>query len=337
MATIKDIAAKAGVSIATVSRVLNHDETLNAMAETKQRIFEIAEEMEYEVRVKNRKKRLKIGVFYSYSPQEELEDPYYLCIRFAIEKQLEDSGYKKTIVTLSDTADTLAGLDGIICSGTFSREDVEKIRQWDRPIVFIDACPDLRRFDAIVVDYRNAVRSGIDYLIANGHRNIGLISGSEDSEIGVSLEDGRLTAFREYMEEKGLYRPEYVKLGNFSAHSGEALFKELYQENHVPTALLVGNDSMAAGVYRAAFILGLSIPQDLSIIGFNDIPTAKYMVPPLTTCQLPMDFMGEYAVKMLEDRVLHGRDVCIKTVVPASLHLRDSVCNAALDALPESR
>ena len=82
MATIKDIAAKAGVSIATVSRVLNHDETLNAQEETKKRIFEIAEELEYKVRAqKKRRKKLKIGVFYSYSPEEELEDPYYLCIR----------------------------------------------------------------------------------------------------------------------------------------------------------------------------------------------------------------------------------------------------------------
>ena len=71
MATIKDIAAKAGVSIATVSRVLNHDETLNAQEETKKRIFEIAEELEYEVRAqKKRRRKLKIGVFYSYSPEE---------------------------------------------------------------------------------------------------------------------------------------------------------------------------------------------------------------------------------------------------------------------------
>ena len=96
MATIKDIAARAGVSIATVSRVLNHNETLNAQEETKQRIMEIAEELEYEVRVqKKRKKKLKIGVFCSYSPKEELEDPYYLCIRLAIEKKLED---RKSVV-----------------------------------------------------------------------------------------------------------------------------------------------------------------------------------------------------------------------------------------------
>lgn len=99
MATIKDIAAKAGVSIATVSRVLNHDETLNAQEETKKRIFEIAEELEYKVRAqKKRRKKLKIGVFYSYSPEEELEDPYYLCIRLALERKLEEEGYLRQTV-----------------------------------------------------------------------------------------------------------------------------------------------------------------------------------------------------------------------------------------------
>lgn len=329
MATIKEIAAKAGVSIATVSRVLNHDETLNVMAETKQRVFEVAEELEYEVRARNRKKRLRVGVFYSYSRQEELEDPYYLCIRFSIEKQLEDDGYKKYVVTLADTAETVVGLDGIICTGSFSSETVQKMKSLEKPLVFIDACPDLTRFDSIVVDYHDAIRQSLDYLIANGHRNIGFIGGQMAES---NVEDGRLTAFREYMTRKGLYRPEFVKVGEFGAKCAGMKFDELYEEGNIPTALLVSNDSMAAGVYRAAFKHGLNVPQDVSIIGFNDIPTAKYMIPPLTTCRLPMDFMGGYAVRVLEDRVVNGRNVCIKTVVPATLHLRDSVRNLLSDS-----
>ncbi len=327
MATIKDIAAKAGVSIATVSRVLNHDETLNVMEETKQRVFEAAEELEYEVRPKARKKRLKVGLVYSYSRQDELEDPYYLCIRFAIERRLEASGYKKQVVSLQNSAESVAGVDGVICSGTFTRRDVERIRTWGKPVVFIDACPDLQNFDAVIVDYGGAVRQIIDYLAANGHTKIGFIGGTNANEVSGSVEDGRITAFREYMTQKGLFHPEYMKLGDFSAHCGYEKFRELYEEGNLPTALFMGNDSMAAGAYRAAYTLGLSIPQDVSIVGFNDIPTAKYMVPPLTTSRLYMDFMGEYAVRMLEERVFESREVCIKTVVPSSLYVRDSVRN----------
>ena len=176
MATIKDIAAKAGVSIATVSRVLNHDETLNAQDETKKRIFEIAEELEYEPRIqKKRKKKLKIGVFCSYSPTEELEDPYYLCIRLSIEKTLEEEGYRKQSVTPEDTRESLEGVDGIICTGTFAPSVVERVGSWGKPIVFIDACPDLSRFDAVVIDYRKSVMEILDYFIENGHTKIGLI------------------------------------------------------------------------------------------------------------------------------------------------------------------
>lgn len=326
MATIKDIAAKAGVSIATVSRVLNHDETLNAQEETKQRILEIAEELEYEVRVqKKRRKKLKIGVFCSYSPKDELEDPYYLCIRLAIEKKLEEEGYKKQVVTLEDSAESLAGVDGIICSGTFSRTMAAKIGSWGCPVVFIDADPVPGQFDSIVIDYERAVRDIVNYFVENGHTRIGAIGCLEVDQDGEEVHDMRLSVFRECMEDKGLYRPEYVKIGHYYARYGYQLLKDLYDEGNLPTAIFVGNDSMAAGSYKAAYELGLSIPEDISIIGFNDIPTARYMIPPLTTMRLYMEFMGEYAVQMLEDRILHGRDICVKVIVPSKLHVRDSV------------
>lgn len=326
MATIKDIAAKAGVSTATVSRVLNHDETLNVQEETRKRIFEIAEEMEYELRPqKKRKRKLKIGVFYSYSPQEELEDPYYLSIRLAVEKAVREEGYRQQTVSSEDTRETLAGVDGVICTGTFGHSMVEKVDSWEKPVVFIDACPDIKRFDAIVTDYHQAVAEILDYLIAGGHTGIGAIGGMEFDEDGEEVADQRIAAFQEYLCQKGLYHPKYVKRGPYHAHSGYCLLKELYEEGQLPSAIFVVNDSIAAGCYKAAYELGLSIPGDISIIGFNDIPGAKYMIPPLTTVKLHMDFMGEYAVSMLEDRVLNGRKICMKVTVPTELCIRDSV------------
>lgn len=332
MATIKEIAAKAGVSIATVSRVLNHDETLSVQEETRKRIFEIAEELDYELRPKKRRKRkLKIGVLYSYSPTEELEDPYYLCIRLAIERRMEEEGYKKQLVTLADTAETLSSLDGVICSGTFSRSMVEQIGSWNKPVVFIDSCPDLRRFDAIMVDYQQAVTEILDHFIENGHVKIGFLGCSETDRDGRELTDERTSAVKEYLTEKGLFHPEYIKIGLYHAQYGYRLLKELYEEGNLPTALFVANDSMAVGAYSAANELGMKIPEDISMIGFNDIPTAKYMTPPLTTIRLYMEFMGEYAVRMLEERLLGGRDICIKVTVPTKLYVRGSVKRISKD------
>ncbi len=326
MATIKEIATKAGVSIATVSRVLNHDETLNAQEETKKRIFEIAEQMEYELKAqKKRKKKMRVGVLYTYSPTEELEDPYYLCIRLAIENELEEEGYKKVPITMEDTAESLAKVDGILCCGTFSKSMVDQIDSWNKPVVFIDYNAGNNRFDSIVVDYKQAVIEVLDYFIEMGHTKIGFIGCAEADGDGNELVDGRSLAVKEYLASKGLYHPEYIKTGLYYAKYGYKLFKELQEEGNLPTALFVANDSMAAGCYKAAYELGIKIPEDISIIGFNDIPTAKYMIPPLTTVRVYMEFMGEYAVHMLEERVFGERELCLKMTVPTKLYVRDSV------------
>ncbi|MBO5373537.1 MAG: LacI family DNA-binding transcriptional regulator [Lachnospiraceae bacterium] len=326
MATIKDIAEKAGVSMATVSRVLNHDETLNAQEETKKRIFEIAEQLEYEARPqKRRKRKLKVGVFYSYSPEEELEDPYYLCIRLAIEKKLDEEGHTKQRIDLEDTAENLSNLDGIICTGTFSKSMLQKIAAWNCPVVFLDANPDARRYDAVIVNYELAMKELLDYLLEKGHTKIGMIGCREKDRDGEEIPDLRMKFFKEYLQEKQLYHKEYIKYGEYHARYGYELFKELYQEGNLPTAIFVGNDSMVAGSYKAAYELGISIPKDISIIGFNDIPAAKYMIPPLTTMKVPMEFMGEYAVRLLEERIWQNREVAVQVTVPANLCVRDSV------------
>ena len=229
MATIKDIAAKAGVSIATVSRVLNHDETLNAQEETKKRIFEIAEELEYEVRAqKKRRRKLKIGVFYSYSPEEELQDPYYLCIRLAIEKKLEEEGYTKVIVKLDDSPEMINGLDGVICTGTFTKKMVEAIEIWECPVIFIDADPNPKRFDSIVVDYRRAVEEIVSYLVGCGHTKIGMIGCREVDKEGDEVLDTRIQHFQNALKKRGLYHPEYTKFGAYYAKYGYKLLKEFY-------------------------------------------------------------------------------------------------------------
>lgn len=326
MATIKDIADRAGVSITTVSRVLNQDETLNVQDKTKQRVFEAAEELEYRLKdKKKRKKKLKIGVYYSYSLEEELDDPYYLSVRVAIEKRIELEGYQKYHIRSLDTPQRVVSLDGIICLGTFGSRIVEKIASYRKPVVFADASPDEDQFDSVVFDLKRAVIKALDCFMDNGHSRIALIGGADLDSDGKVVNDDRTNWFKQYMLEKGLFRPEYVKIGGYTPKYGYRLLKELAAMREMPTAVFVANDSLASGCYKAASELGLSIPGDISIIGFNDIPAAKYMVPPLTTIHLYMDFMGDWAVSLLTERILTGREVNVKTVIPSELILRDSV------------
>lgn len=326
MATIKDIAEKAGVSIATVSRVLNYDETLNVQDETRKRIFEVAEQLDYQVKdKKKRKRKLKIGVLYSYSLEEELEDTYYLSVRVAIEKKLAEEGYKKYRINSGDTKEDLSVLDGIICLGTFSQSMMERIESYQKPTVFADAVPDTEKFDSVIHDIERSVLKVMKYLMDQGHEKIAFIGGYETDSDGAEVVDNRTYAYQRFMKQEGLFHEEYVKIGGYTPKYGYQMMKELLELPERPTAVFVANDSLAIGCYKAVHENGLAIPEDISVVGYNDIPAAKYLVPPLTTVHLYMDFMGEQAVLVLAERILTGREISIQTLIPAKLVIRESV------------
>lgn len=326
MATINDIAQKAGVSISTVSRVLNQDENLNVLPETKRKIFEIAEELEYEKKEQvKRKKKYTVGIHLSYSFEEELSDTYYLSIRIAIEKMLEADKHKKIYISLDEPAAKYASLDGIICIGSYDANLLKKIEVLQRPVVFVDCSPDVNRYDSVVISYSQVVNSVLDYFTGRNHKRIAYIGGVDTDSLGNEVVDSRLEYFERYMREKDLYEEKYVKIGQFTPQFGYSSLKELLASEQPPTAVFVANDSLAAGCYRSANELGKKIPEDISIIGVNDIPAAKYMSPSLTTVRLYMEFMGETAVELIVERLSTKREICKKVVIPARLMERESV------------
>ena len=131
MATIKDIAEKAHVSIATVSRVLNYDNTLKVTDKTRKKIFEIAEKLEYlkEKKPKNKKSSYSVNIIKGYSEQEELDDIYYLSTRLAIEKSLKQNNVKYEILEKDAISDSLKKLDGIILTGLFSQNEIDTVKK----------------------------------------------------------------------------------------------------------------------------------------------------------------------------------------------------------------
>ena len=206
MATIRDIAEKAQVSISTVSRVLNYDETLSVNAATKKRIFETAEELEYRSKnQKKRKKKLSILLINYYSLEGEVEDPYYISVRIAIERRAAKLGYKLTSVSRGDDF-RQTGFDGVLCLGTFEEEEIRRIDALGLPIVFVDSNPDNMRYDSIAFELRREARRILDYLWDCGHRKIGFIGGNDTEGTGLEENpDKRTLEYRLFMEEKGLY------------------------------------------------------------------------------------------------------------------------------------
>lgn len=326
MATIKEIAEMAGVSAATVSRVLNFDDTLNVQDETKQRVFEAAERLEYQMRNKKKyKKKLKLGMISSYSLEEELEDTFYLSVRIAIERKIEEEGFKKFTVNLGDSVESTSNLDGLICLGTFSESMVNKVKDFHKPAVFVDALGDLDLFDSVVTDLKHSVKKVLSYFLQEGHKKIAFIGGRDVDADGKEVADLRVPIYRSFMEERGILNEDYIKIGGYTPKHGYRLGKELLAMEERPSAIFTANDSLAVGCYKAIQEAGLGIPEDISVIGFNDISIAKYLVPPLTTVHIYMDFMGSQAVSILAERIYSGREISMHISLPTKLMVRGSV------------
>ena len=331
MATIKDIANSVGVSIATVSRVLNLDETLNVSSETRKKVLEVAEELNY-ITIKERKNRGKaynIGIVYWYTDVQEINDPYFLSIRMAVERKCseEEVNFRNIDIEriLNGNLSDYNNLDGIIAIGIFDNTDIEKMKKLSKNIVFIDSSPNEKDYDSIVVDFKNAVKESMEYLYSLGHEKIGYIGGvcysRREKSVFVNY---REKTYKEFMESIGSYKKEWVLSGRFLPEDGYSLMMKALKEKERPTAFFVASDPMAIGAYKAIFELGLKIPEDISIVGFDDIYTAQFLAPSLTTVRVYKDIMGEIAVETLLDRIKKKRDLGRKIVLPTKLIKRES-------------
>lgn len=334
MATIRDIAKKANVSAATVSRVLNYDETLSVAAKTKQRILEVAEELDYQRSSLKKKKttRKRIGFITLHSMQDEIEDPYFLSIRMGIERQCKESHIKLVKIYNNSTSNWQAKLKdvaGIIILGHFSKDEISSIVDINPNVVFVDSAPDDLLYDAVVVDFRKATRLVLDRFIDRGHERIGFIGGSIwrgwMKNTRDYLPDLREKYFKEYMMLKDLYEGTYTSKGHFTVDSGYEQMNTLISKGRpLPTALFISSDLMAIGALKALHENKIKVPEDIEIIGFDDVPTASYLTPSLTTIKVYTEFMGASAVDTLLHRLDTDRQLPRKTVVPCKFIQRES-------------
>ncbi|MEC5423440.1 LacI family DNA-binding transcriptional regulator [Virgibacillus sp. C22-A2] len=328
MATIKDIALKAGVSPATVSRVLNYDVTLSVADKTKKKIFEAAEELSYRKRSTNKYVGQRFAIVHWYTEKEELSDLYYLSIRLGIEQRCKELDMNAEIYFFDNIHEIPAEeIEGIIAVGKFSNSQVEALTKINSKVVFVDYSPDGDKFDSVVIDFERATHKIIDYFIDTAHKEIGFIGGREilkgEKE---PLVDLREKTFQSYMEEKGLFDNRFVYIGSFSVDEGYNLMKQAIEElgDELPTAFFMSSDVMAIGSLRALHEAKVAVPERVSIIGINDMSVSKYVYPSLSTIKVYTEIMGETAVDTLVER-LEGRKIAKRVVIATKLVIRKSV------------
>lgn len=300
MATIRDIAKLAGVSPATVSRVLNYDQELSVAQETKQRIFEVAEDLNYTKHKRaNKIGKAVIRLVQWYDEAEELADLYYLSIRLGIEKKAEELNIQIRREALNELSDIQ--VNGTIALGKFDAEQIRQLKQTDENLLLVDFDGMNMGLNSLVVDFDQSVNLVIDHFIRQGYQKIGILSGEEKTKHNLQpIEDPRLMAFKHKMKQLNLYRPEFTLTAAFSMETGKTAMAEfLSSTEELPNALFASSDALAVGAMQAIQAAGLRIPEDISVIGFNDVSVAKYVSPALSTIKVETEWMGELAVSTI--------------------------------------
>lgn len=329
MATLKDIADKVGVSTSTVSRVLNYDPTLSVGDETKKRIFETAEELEYKNhRKKAATKKAKLAIVNWYTEEEELNDLYYLSIRLGAEKKAQEMGYDIVRVYHHEEEKMENDLAGILAMGKFSPDQAKKLKEKAPYVCFVDDRPLDQDSDTVLIDFKQAIHESLDYLIEKGHKRIGFIAGEESYSDGSGTwVDPRTKIVKKYLKQQGLFNESYFFQGAFRVESGQKNMKQAIEQigkEQLPTAFLAANDAIAIGCLKTLHEYGIQVPNDLALIGFNDISTVKYITPALSTVKVFTEEMGKSGIQLLHERIQEGRQATKSVRLSTQLMKRDS-------------
>ena len=304
---IRDVAKRARVSTATVSRTVNRVATVDA--QLAKRVWKAIDELGY---YPNRQARALVsgrsrvfGLIVS-----EITNPFFPEIVQTFETLAVEHNYEILLTsTIHDpkrmelaVRRMIEGrVDGVAIL-TFGMEDelLEHLRFRNLPLVFIDVGPKAPRVSNIRVDYAHGIRQAVQHLAAMRHERIGFVTGPLKLRSAVARRD----AFEESMREIGLtVKPEFIVQGDHRLEGGKLAFHKLHQLREQPTALLCSNDMTAIGVMRQAFELSIAVPQQLSVVGFDDTRLADFMIPPLTTIQMSQTELARLAFDALYKEV----------------------------------
>lgn len=326
-ATIQDVAAAAGVSVSTVSRVLNNKS--DVAAETAERIQRVINELGYAsgLAAKSLRSR-KTNVVGLLVPDMKLS--YSLQIIRGVSRVVNELGYGLLAYSSGKNGrhskadweqQQVALLNGSITDGIIIVTPSARTFRTGEPLVAVDPQSEAVDFPAVISTNRVGALAAMHHLLSLGHRRIGFIGGRPE----LQSSQRRLQGYYDSLAEANItVDPVLVQAGDFTWESGYRCGQALLALAEPPTAIFAANDEMAFGVMAAAEAAGVRIPADLSLIGFDNIPEAAAAQPPLTTVDQSLEMMGERAaellVKVINSEALPG----LLHKVPTTLIVRDS-------------
>lgn len=331
--TIKDIARILNVSHTTVSRALNDSPLISE--KTKRKIKDIAKELNYvpnysaKSLVQNRS--YNIGLFFSTISQVTSPSFFYETVRGINSIITENYNLVvKGIDTYKDfTSIDTKRFDGIILMSQSENDNsfIYHVLEKKIPLVVLNR----EVADGLIVNILSADRKGayeaVTYLIKNGHRNIALIEGEKRFYATVERREGFLSAL---IDHNIHINRGYIVEGNYTIESGYHAMKKLLNMEQTPTAVFCSNDEMAVGAMKAISEVGMNIPRDISIIGFDESPFSSFITPALTTVRRSISEVSREGAKNLLSIIRNNEYQGQKVYIRPELIIRDSVHTVSL-------
>lgn len=314
LATLKDIAIRANISTSTISRFLNDDPTLSVSAVKQQAILQAVEELGYRSPKRSKKQyfqnqeneaqdlafKSELLMVNFLTPNDEINDPYFTSIRAGVQNRCLEKNIRLTSIhrgQLEQYIHSVEKVSAVIAVGHFTEKEVATMYNHNHNLIFVDSNPLGSRTDAVLLDRIGLAREVVNKFIKQGCRIPAFIGNDE----------ARLHIFREVTKKQGIYNDSLCKVSKeYCIESGYQAMLEILQQKRIPDVVYAATDMVAVGVYRAIYEYGLNIPQDIQVIGTNDISTARHMSPSLTTMRLYPIEMGEAAVDLFMETV-NGR------------------------------
>lgn len=327
-ATAKDVAARAGVSISTVSRVLNDKPGVSA--ETRRRVLEAVKELQYVPDVAARglaTARMQNVGFVIYKLPSRLEADFSTRIMRGVEEELTNRGYHTILVAL-DSADSPSNMkivresrvDGLILVGPqFSPRSVLELKSAGFPLVLVDNALNETKIDSILCDDADGAYEAAKHLVEHGHSTIVFLCGPAE---WVSNRR-RCAGFGQAMEEAGLER-RVIHMSDTTLDTGYEALQQAIKAYPGLTAICAVNDATAIGAVRALKEAGRGVPEDVAVTGFDDIYWAELNDPPLTTVHIFLEEMGHFAARRLVELIEKEHQVPTRTSVTTRLVIRES-------------
>ena len=300
--TIHDVARAAGVSVSTVSRVLNGKDDVSY--ETLEKVRQVIDELGYtsSLAAKSMRSR-KTNVIGLIMP--DLEQPFCIQVVRGVNRAIHDLSYDLMVYTggnfirshwATREQQYVSLLNGSIADGTIVVTPNSATFSTHSPLVAIDPHLDSTEFPAVISTNRAGALAAMEYLVSLGHRRIGFIAGRPDLQSATR----RLLGYKDGLRQANIpFDSQLVQIGDFSREAGYACAQKLLVLSNRPTAIFAANDQSAVGAMEAAESIGLHIPTDLSVIGFDNISEAPYIHGGLTTVDQSIEQMGYIAVEML--------------------------------------